>query len=299
MDLYYFNPDNELAIAHGGRGYTPPATIARMTRELAYLPAYLAGREDCILVEEMPETRFLHERREWLGMNCRPVTLEEASGMHFDALRPWGWSPRAHGMLEGIPVDEGSREAWTPGKRELYARETALAVLERAREELALPDEIFPRVEDSLEGVIARARHHAVVVKAPWSSSGRGLLMMGPGDAGSKERAWLSGVLRRQGRVMVETRLDKIVDFALEFRMDAGGIRYAGLSRFFTGERGEYRGNRLGSPGLLRQEVTRHVDESLLDTVQDAVARALSRVLGGRYRGPLGVDMMLYRDASG
>ncbi|MDR2413700.1 MAG: hypothetical protein LBD64_01780 [Odoribacteraceae bacterium] len=299
MDLYYFNPDNEIAIAHGGRGYTPTANIARMARELAYLPAYLAGREDRVLVERLPDARFLDERRELLGMECRPVTLEEASRLHFNALRPWGWSPRVLGLLEGIPVDAGGRESWTPDKRMLYARATALSVLERARRALELPDDIFPRAVDNVEGVVERARRQAVVIKSPWSSSGKGLLMTGPGEVGGKEREWVSGVLRRQGHVMVEKRLDKVADFALEFWIDPSAIRYAGFSLFFTGEKGEYRGNRLGPRERLEREITRHVGASSLEAARTVIARVLLEVFGGRYRGPLGVDMMLYRDEGG
>ncbi|MDR0544112.1 MAG: hypothetical protein LBG30_02010 [Odoribacteraceae bacterium] len=300
MNLYYFNPDNEIAIAHGGKGYTPSANIARMARELGYLPAYLAGQEDCILVTELPDARFLNERRELLGMSCRPVTLAEASKLHFNALRPWGWSPRVCGMLESIPVDEEGREPWMPDKRALYARTTALSVLERMREHLELPKNIFPCVEESLEGVMDRARRHAVVIKSPWSSSGKGLLMIGPGEVGHKEKEWLSGVLQRQGYVMVERRLDRIIDFALEFWIENPAvIRYLGLSRFFTSEKGEYRGNRLAPQSRIALEITRHVGEPLLEAVRSSVTRALLETLGARYRGPLGVDMMLYRDDSG
>ena len=300
MNLYYFNPDNEIAIAHGGKGYTPSANIARMARELGYLPAYLAGQEDCILVEEMPDARFLNERRELLGMSCRPVTLAEASKLHFNALRPWGWSPRVCRMLEGIPVDEEGREPWTPDKRALYARATALSVLERTREHLELPENIFPRMEESLEGVLARMRRHAVVIKSPWSSSGKGLLMIEPGEVGHKEKEWLSGVLQRQGYVMVERRLDRIIDFALEFWIENPAvIRYLGLSRFFTSEKGEYRGNRLAHQSRIALEITQHIGEPLLEAVRSSVTRALLETLGAHYRGPLGVDMMLYCDESG
>ena len=300
MDLYYFNPDNEMAIAHGGVGYTPPANIARMARELGYLPAYLAEREDCILVDKMPGVQFLNERRELLGMESRVLVREEALGMHFNALRPWGWSPRIHGMLREIPVNEGGREEWTPGKRELYARVTARSILERLCNDLYLPPAILPRVEDSVAGVVSLARRHPIVVKAPWSSSGKGLLMIGPGEVGNKEREWLSGVLLEQGYVTVERKLDKVCDFALEFWI-AGpdDTRYLGLSRFFTNEKGQYRGNYIGPGARVEQEITRHVGESLFQASRTTVTRALQESFGGYYRGPLGVDMMLYRDGKG
>jgi hypothetical protein len=251
-------------------------------------------------MERRPGARFLEGRRELLGMESRVVTLEEASRLHFHALRPWGWSPRVHGMLDGIPADEGGREEWGPGKKELYSRVTALSVLTRVRGDLELPEAIFPRVEESVEGVAVQARRQAVVMKAPWSSSGRGVLMVGPGEISREERAWLSGVLRGQGYVTVEKRLDKASDFALEFWIEGSGdVRYMGLSQFFTGEKGNYQGNYTGPQACIEQEITRYVGEPLFRATRESVTRALRDVFGGKYRGPLGVDMMLYRDEEG
>jgi hypothetical protein len=49
----------------------------------------------------------------------------------------------------------------------------------------------------------------------------------------------------------------------------------------------------------VERELARHAGAPFLSTARDHVARALQEVLGRRYRGPLGVDMMLYRDDRG
>ena len=46
QDLYLFNPDNEISIANGTNGYTPKTNISVMAVDLAFLPAYLAGKGD-------------------------------------------------------------------------------------------------------------------------------------------------------------------------------------------------------------------------------------------------------------
>jgi hypothetical protein len=271
-----------------------------MACELGYLPAYLSGPADCLLVNEKPDESFLDERCALLKIETRVATLSEAKKLHFHALRPWGWSPRVDGMLGDLSVDAGGREGWSPEKKELYSRDTALAVLERLRDDLKLPDAIFPHVESTVEGVVTRARRHSLVIKSPWSSSGRGLLMVEAGKVGHKEEEWLLGALRRQGYVMVEKKLDKVDDFALEFWMEGpGNIRYIGLSHFFTGEKGNYRGNYIGPQACIEQEFVHHVGNPLLHAVRESVAHALLESLSGRYRGPLGVDMMLYRDEEG
>jgi hypothetical protein len=115
-----------------------------------------------------------------------------------------------------------------------------------------------------------------------------------------KSEEWLSGLLRDQGHVMVEKKLDRLHDFALEFWMEATGeARYLGPSLFFTGARGNYLGNRIMPPIQIERELTRHAGTPFLPATCDRIARALQETLGGRYRGPLGIDMMLYRDAHG
>ena len=40
MNLYIFNPENDMALADGKPGYTPPAQIQQMRRELWWLPQW-------------------------------------------------------------------------------------------------------------------------------------------------------------------------------------------------------------------------------------------------------------------
>ena len=53
--LFCFNPDSEMAIANGGRFYTPPANIIRMAKDLGYLPAYFSDKGDAVLVQQKPD----------------------------------------------------------------------------------------------------------------------------------------------------------------------------------------------------------------------------------------------------
>ena len=58
----------------------------------------------------------------------------------------------------------------------------------------------------------------------------------------------MQGALRRQGVISVERGLNKVLDFAMEFHVDAEGeVGYEGLSLFETAERGAYIGNRLAA----------------------------------------------------
>ena len=53
-----------------------------------------------------------------------------------------------------------------------------------------------------------------------------------------------AGIIRRQGSVMLETRLPKERDFAMLFHSDGkGNVTYRGLSLFFNGAANSYGGN--------------------------------------------------------
>ena len=66
--LFIFNPDCEMAIAAGGKYYTPPANVLKMAEDLAFLPAWLGAKEDRVVVKELPDVRFMHAV-------CEPLQL--------------------------------------------------------------------------------------------------------------------------------------------------------------------------------------------------------------------------------
>ena len=83
MNLYIFNPENDMALADGKPGYTPPAQIQQMRRELWWLPQWWAEEEDIV----------------WNG--------EERLNLPDDTkIRPWGWSPALCHQLKQAGVQE-------------------------------------------------------------------------------------------------------------------------------------------------------------------------------------------------
>ena len=52
--LFIFNPENDMALADGKPGYTPPAQIQQMRRELWWLPEWWAEEGDIVWNGEDP-----------------------------------------------------------------------------------------------------------------------------------------------------------------------------------------------------------------------------------------------------
>lgn len=144
--------------------------------------------------------------------------------------------------------------------------------------------------EKDLRDIISTRRK--VVVKAPWSSSGRGVRFI-DGEPSQHVCGWLRNVLSRQGSLMVEPYYKKVKDFGMEFYSDGRGrISYLGLSLFHT-VNGAYSGNILATEKTKNEMIKRYVSDGFLCAVKDTVCRVLGETYRSRYEGPFGIDMMI------
>ena len=287
-DLYIFNPDCELAIANGGRFYMPPANIVRMAEDLAFLPAYLGEEGDGVLVSREMPPDFNRE----LAIPVRPVREEEVAA-HPEAWQgvPWGRSPKVCRWM----AEHGMGEAWQEAWKDSYSRLTARNVLLQLMDAMPFVEEgIVPRVCHSLEEVEQATESGDWLVKAPWSSSGKGQLRL-KHPINPKADEWMGGILKRQGYLMLERRLDKVQDFAMEFHCGGGTAAFAGYSLFSTSG-GVYRGNRMMSDAMIEAALAEYVPVPALHTVRGLLTEFLSAEIAPHYSGYVGVDMMVYRD---
>ena len=213
-----------------------------------------------------------------------------------DRVEPWGWdlALRAALVRYGVSPDACADEAVIAAVRECSHRRYTAEVLHYLISFDYLPSFLDCPVEatsvEAVESYVARRRR--LVIKAPWSSSGRGVRFI-DGELSDFHRGWLRNVIALQGCVMVEPYYPKVKDFGMEFEaLPDGQIHYLGLSLFET-HNGAYTGNVIASEEDKREMICRYVSVDLLDDVRAKVTDALSCVIGRRYTGPLGVDMMI------
>ena len=212
--LWIFNPDCEMAIANGSKYYMPPANVVTMAEDLAVLPVFLGESEDdWVLVRNLPDPAFMASVFEPLHLKAGFIQEAEAGILGEVKGEPWGWSPKMCHWL----AERGMGEEWKTERKEWYSRR-------KAREGLIrlfglIPDlekEVIPETGYSIEEIEQKMKTGKYLVKAPWSSSGKGILTLGKPIA-VKEKERLHGILKRQGYVMLEKKLNKVLDFAMEF----------------------------------------------------------------------------------
>lgn len=133
------------------------------------------------------------------------------------------------------------------------------------------------------------------VIKAPWSSSGRGLRYLDLQNEGINDhlQGWIKNVIRKQGLVMVEPYYNKIRDFGMEFTAHKNGeIEYLGLSVFSTSN-GAYMGNILAPEDEKEELLSRYINADILIEIRNTITNIMNGKLKGIYTGPFGIDMMI------
>ena len=280
--LWIFNPDCEMAIANGSKYYMPPANVVTMAEDLAVLPVFLGESEDWVLVRNLPDPVFMASVYEPLHLKAGFIQEAEAGILGEVKGEPWGWSPKMCHWL----AERGMGEEWKTERKEWYSRR-------KAREGLIrlfglIPDlekEVIPETGYSIEEIEQKMKTGKYLVKAPWSSSGKGILVLGKPIA-VKEKERLHGILKRQGYVMLEKKLNKVLDFAMEFCAGRQGVEFIGWSVFSTGLNGEYRGNYLGAQAYIEQLLGSKLGEEKLQSLKQELPDMIAGILPD-YRGYL------------
>ena len=90
--------------------------------------------------------------------------------------------------------------------------------------------------------------YHAVVVKAPFGTSGRGAIRLLQGEAQDKRIKWIERHLGRGASLVIEPWYERRVDLSYLFRIEGNcRVKHLGLTSFLTDRSGRYRGTRLGA----------------------------------------------------
>lgn len=306
--LHWFNPNEELAMAGGGDvRFQPKKSHLMLERDLGLLPMAWARRDDVVLVDELPSREHVLRLKrcgfvipELMKIGEDGDLLERKIG----GLKPWAWGPVACefmsrfkvGLQEGVEL--GWRE-WGAGSGDLFSKGSGLELARVLGEEVGSlclgVDEVLSAV-DELKG----AGGGDVLLKALWSSAGRGHMRLVGGEWSDGSRAWLDKMLVQQGGVVVEPWLDRVMDFSAQYEVSEDGVKLVGMTRVMNDVMGRYLGTFVHSKWTsgLEPEMTeflfRHA--GVRELYKEEVPEVLGGFLGDDYRGNFGVDAMVYRD---
>ena len=300
MTLHVFNPEHDIALASGLENFTSPHAGRQLRHDLGFLPTLWAAPGDGVLVEDAELALASLQRLAMAAKKTLGVTVGKETVLltgrqtlpDIAAVSPWGWDAalRARLLRAGADVRLLPSFDRLDEMRLLSHRDTARRLLPSLRVDGTVGEAWRCTSVDGVADVLAE--HSRVVLKAPWSSSGRGIRFVDR-TLTAHQLGWLRNLLSQQGAVMAEPYYNKVKDFGMEFISDGcGHVSYLGLSLFHTAN-GAYTGNILATEAAKRHVLTGYVAEELLDAVQTRICEETSQMFKDRYRGPFGVDMMV------
>ena len=201
MKICVFNPEHDLALAANLSNFTAPHAGRQLRADLGYIPALWADDGDYVLVDNVEDA----ERRYRILMR-RPfnrfLTKEMLHKYAFTAVDVWGWDKaiRAFLLRNGVNASVMPTEEEIGVIRDLSHRRQAVDLLSH----LQMPGTTgCSYVVESLQEVIRKCNEFGrIVVKAPWSSSGRGVRFV-EYQQNSYHEGWIRNVIERQGCVIV------------------------------------------------------------------------------------------------
>lgn len=329
--LHIFNPEHDIALAHGSPLFTSPRAGRQLRADLGFLPALWAGEESVVWTDQPQEASEAVRR---LGLDVPPGLFVDTPSLRrlagqVQAVDPWGWDAALCHQLQRLginsrilPTAEELEEVRTLSHRRTAKElldsiqhtsltdttigdsvkekeeviETTSKAVELTGEAIELTGEAI-EVKDEAALLQQLARWPEAVLKAPWSSSGRGVRMVSA-PVHSSVLQWALGVMRRQGSLMVEPLYHKVADFGMEFFANAEGFTYLGLSLFDTSG-SAYTGNVLATEEEKRTKLARYLSPTQIDSLRQRVLHCLEAI-SPRFRlGPFGIDMMIVRTEDG
>lgn len=314
-DIFLFNPTCEYAIANGNTSWQPNRLLQKMESDLSCLPLFFATNKDYVVVDRMPSNNYLGKIKTIkpdlpnfiLKNDLKKCTFQDIG---INRLIPWGWSPAAHKLL--FPLKSHCSNDfkaspifnWTENHKEIYSKRFSLKILHQLTDTLKLdyiiPDHQLPRICHSKKEVEKLIQKwNKIMVKAPWSSSGRGLQPVTKIPVHEKVWEKINGIIHEQGFVIVEPLLEKVLDFSFQFEIKNKKPEFLGISNFCTDKKGQYQGNNLNGLPDNTSERIREFQQIVIADIWPVLIKILEKSeLIELYEGYFGVDTLVYSNNS-
>lgn len=313
-DIFYFNPTCEFAIANGSPNWQPNKLLQKMEDDMSSLPLFFGKKDDYVLVKHLPSYDFISTLNQ-LGVESPKFILKaeafnnsEFVNLSKNRLLPWGWSPAMHKLFSPLKVScskefkQSVVADWKPEHRELtsrkFAAEILFQLLPRISSEIIIPESHLPKICTSqTDFEMAIKQWGEIMVKAPWSSSGRGLQPITKTPVHPKVWEKVLGIIKEQGYAIAEPYLKKEFDFSFQFEIKQGKVQFLGISNFSTNKKGQYEGNFLnGLPSTFEKRIPEFTETAIKEILQPLSETIQNSKLTDFYDGVFGVDTLIYSD---
>lgn len=315
-NVFLFNPEAEHRAARWPGVYHPDKTRIAIARDLEMLAAFLARRDDVLLVHRPPSAAHLAKLTrhglELPEIEClSPDGSVDPSGLlasrKCHALRPWAIAPdlasRCASLREGL-ADDNALAPWTPETRALFSKVEQVRGLGRWMQ----PSRPCGSI-DELREAVAELRAGAcrdLLLKRAFSTAGSGIVLL-PGDEAETAALLARGFgteITEEGGILLEPRHERVFDFSVQYRLEKGEIRLVGFVEQVISGLGGYRGSISRGKFCRGMEpaLARYLMDECLPLYEEAGPLATDLAVWARargYEGPLGIDAYVHRSSGG
>ncbi len=285
--------------------FTPSHNVSKMRREMAFLPLLWAEPGDIVLVEDTEYAykvadhlkSYINKGVSIMGYNRLRSVIKQKVGMKcFDLVAaPWGWDKAVRNTLLSMcwPEEHLPSEEFLEQVRNASHRRTAKGFLENTGSkftayEVTTINEIVSLIE----------KHGNIVLKSPWSCSGRGIRFVNKDNFTPSLFRWIDNIISQQGSIMVEPHYEKLRDFAMEFEVTDGCVKFVGYSIFDTCYTA-YSSSLIATEERKREILETYLFPSVIDETLSCCEDYLTSILPEGYEGGIGVDMMIVKGGDG
>ena len=285
--------------------FTPSHNVSKMRREMAFLPLLWAEPGDIVLVEDTEYAykvadqlrSYINKGVTIMGYNRLRSVIKQKVGMKcFDLVAaPWGWDKAVRNTLlsMGWPEDHLPSDEFLEQVRNASHRRTSKGFLENTGSkftayEVTTINEIIALIE----------KYENVVLKSPWSCSGRGIRFVNKDNFTPSLFRWIDNIISQQGSIMVEPHYEKLRDFAMEFEVSDGCVKFVGYSIFDTCYTA-YSSSLIATEERKREILETYLFPSEIDETLSCCEDYLTSILPEGYEGGIGVDMMIVKGGDG
>lgn len=286
-----YNPSHDMVLAEPRRAsFTPHKLIQKFEKDLSLLPLWYCEPGDKIISSQVYDAEFERDIQQLLSVSLSDVLVSGGGKFKFSELSPWGIN---EAVVRSLTEFSANDLEVVETVRELSHRRTTIPFLTEMQNCGLFRFGSLPVELRSIEDVF-NGSSEQVVVKVPYSSSGRGVMFVQRNLADNHPfRKRVQSALDQMGSVIVEQMFDKVLDFAVEFELRGDKYVFAGYSVFETSN-GAYTGNFLGANDVLRSKLLEFVGADELDKAisvcENMLSKMVSPSLGVR---AVGVDMMV------
>jgi hypothetical protein len=305
LTIHIFYPEHDIALAINRDRFTPSFSVRKLKSDIGFIPALWSNNGDIVIVDdvELSSCAYKHLQYDYKP-DVKFMTFEDLAKMELynDVnidIDSWGWNSNIAlklknvGIINGIPTKAQLQEI-----RRLSCRRECADVLSSLRdglEKITCGNSYSCTSEEHINSLINKYKN--IVIKAPWSSSGRGVRFISSLSL-KNVSGWINNIISKQGCIIVEPYYNNIKDFAMEFYSDGkGNINYLGLSVFET-INGTYCGNVIATEDKKTALLIEYINNDLLEILKQRICNCFAKRLNGIYKGPFGIDMMIVADNS-